>query len=325
MGAVACPCRDTLSGVTTIDLEKIRTVLRALVPDPMVQITDLVLSSAVRAMESDWIPEWKLLFNVDPAPGAKMLVLPEGGSSTFYIAKATHTRLVEPGRHSFEACLPMVRVPLAAKGETAITTSGGTVFAGDNLLCNLELLNDRLADFNAEFGTDLFAARAEVIVPPRIFGARFGAFGLGLVYDADDALTSYWLMPGMATGESRLLFVAPGFATPIVRRAWYVPTPFSKGSNWYTGHLEMAGREPRSLDIGVFDRNPEADRATGLVSVAVRFERVDEPDTTFPGLLTVQAACRVASIAQAMGKDVFGPIQPALAAVGLTFGWKEKP
>lgn len=309
----------------TINTPLIQQSLRALFPDPQVQIGDGHVDAAVHAMRVDWRPEWEHLYGVEkpntPLP-TKVLQTPKG--ARFYMARATHERFA-PISSSFTGHLPMVRIPVPATGRAEVDTGGGTVFAGDTLLYNLEVLNEHLAEFNANFNTKLRADSAEFIIPPRLWGARFGAIGIILIR-REGKVTSYGLLPGMATGEVRLVFIAPVINQAILRRAWYQPTPFSKGTHWYRGDLQMDadGDQVRRMEIGVLEKKDGPEH----LRVTVDFDEQVEPNTSYPGLLTVQAACRVCLLAQKMGQSVPGIpdlLRNMLAAIATTFPWNQEP
>jgi hypothetical protein len=318
----------------TIQTETIRQLLRGLFPDPAVEIGEAAVKLAIDAMRHDWRPEWEELFGVVKPDEHDHMdasgIVGERGAR-YYMAHATHTRM-SPVQSSFTGHLPMVRVTMPVSGQEQIDTGGGTVFAGDTLLYNRVKLIEHLDEFDSVFGTDLGRCRyAEFVVPPRLWGARFGAIGLILLYEdaTDPTPVGYALIPGMATGEARLIFVAPSFDQPIVRRAWYQPTPFSKGSNWYRGNLKMRDDRPDTLDVEVFETDANKEGAKPHLHIHVAFEEVPHGQLTFPGFLTVQAACRVCVIAQAMGTSVPGipdVLRDVLAGIGKTLGdWHKEP
>jgi len=316
----------------TVNKPLIQQSLRALFPDPAIQIGPDQIDSAIKAMVSDWRPEWETTFGVqkpDVIPGPfepfHFKDVLRSKDPRFYLGHATHTR-VSPIESSFTGELPMVRVPVPATGEAAIDTSGGTVFAGDTVLYNLQVLNQQLDEFNAAFGTDLSADSADFLIPPRLWGARFGAIGIILIRQGNN-ITSYGLLPGMATGEARLTFIGPKVNEAIVRRASYEPTPFSKATNWYLGNLRVSGDQVETLNVEVFEQNPLKGGKAHL-RVSIDFEEQKEPTVLYPGLLTVQAACRVCLLAQKMKRPVPGLpdfLRDTLAEIAKGLDWNKEP
>jgi hypothetical protein len=332
----------------TINRDLIQKVLKAAFPDPLVEIGEAVIDVAVAAMQMGWRTEYQDAFGVT-RPDSPVNVLLDAGAALiatispttdaiYYVGHATHLRHV-PFTDQFVAHLPHVRIRLPEAGEPAIDTGagGGIVYAGDHMIFNVAMMNDYLEDQSLLTGEHLEVERVDLITPARIAGARFAAVAVYLLYrNAADALpVGYVLEGGMATGQARTLYYAPGM-TPIVRRSFYQPTPSSSAKNYYRGDFRLAPPNQLSteaspeavLKIEAFRANPIKDPTVlPYHTTTVRFERVSTPALVFPALLTLQAACRVALIEHTMGRELpdVGPLTGLLAELGRQLPWDVLP
>jgi hypothetical protein len=320
---------------TELAVEAIRKALRMAFPDEAVEIAEETVAGVIAAMRANWDPSFAVLGltprQLDATQDDQVFDEPE--VLGYYTAHATHTRF-RPKYHKFTPQLPMVRVEVPKAGERVIATRAGLVYPGDHKLYNLELVNDYVKDVADVLGLGIDeVSRAELITPARRDGMRFGAVSVYLFYTVDhseEVPSCFALEAGMATGEPRTLYFSPGFERAILRPSSYTPTPFSKNTNHYTGQLELHKRiegEVSSLHIGVFEGDPKRDQ--GLmphVTIDVTFEKVPAPINAYPGLLTLQAAARVALIGDALGVNTdLGIAYPILRALADTLPWDRKP
>lgn len=296
--------------------EQMRAILRRAFPDPRGVITDEIVETSLRMLpeeiQKSVIGEVLHLVLSDEAPleGAEVL--------GYYEAHARHERL---GVHAFTGTVPMVRVRLPERyvpGQTDIQTGIGIVFAGDHRLHSLELFRQHYDEH-----LDFQIGSVELVTPARFLGARFAAVATYIVKDAAGAVRAFVLEAGMATGEPMVLFLSPTGA-PITRRSWYVPTPFSSDAHFYRGEATFGpDGEPTELRVDVL---PARD-ADPHVTVVVHYEAVEQISAGFPSRLTVEAACRVAAIAEKTGKPIPGAelLAPLLAALGRELDWEIDP
>jgi len=245
---------------------------------------------------------------------AAIMTTCEPDGHVYYLAHATHSRVVEPGKHSFTAHLPLVRVGLAATDAEAkiITTSIGDVDPKDHLFQSVEQVAFKLQ-------TDLpqVPKRVEVITPARSLGARFGAIAIYLGYYEDATSPSFYILEaGTATGDSMVYFLSPDMGPILPTRKWFIPTPFTNEQAFYAGELLMNGDEPDELHVHSMnsDKNVE-------VEVVVKYEST-LPKYIYPAILTAEAASRVGLIAIAKGDLVYEEI---LAPLGRLLEWIELP
>jgi hypothetical protein len=321
----------------TIDLTQLRTLLHATIPDTRAVFPEEFVMAVGRALPED--VQKSLVGEVIGA--AERTTLPEVDDDyilDYWKVSATHER---PGVHKFTGVVPMVRIRVP-ETKMDISTMVGVVFAGDALRWTKQMAKDRtraglvaLADKLAESRPDYAAAchkaaeakivDVQKITPARLFGARFAAIAVETHIGVDGKPVAYRIEVGMATGAPIVDFVSPvGF--PIEKRpTWFEPTPFATETQVYEGDLEYgADVFPHVLDVWKYDQRADAHWTVHTHAV---FEKVDQPDTTWPATLTAQAALRVAAIADKMGKQVpgLGPLTGVLAAFGRDLDWIQKP
>jgi len=232
----------------------------------------------------------------------------------YYIAHATHSRVVTPGKHSFTSHLPMVRVSLAETDEDAkvISTSIGEVDPKDHLFQSIEQVAFKLKD-------DLPQApkRVDLITPARSNGARFGAVATYVgYYDPQGTPSFYLLESGTASGESIIYFLSPDMAPIPPMKKWYEPTPFTTADAFYSGEMVFQGDEPDELHVRSLDKDQVLQ-----VTVNVKYESTP-PKYIFPAILTAEAAARVGMIAVTRGDLIFEEI---LAPLGRLLAWDSPP
>lgn len=248
----------------------------------------------------------------------------------YYTAQATHTRLRAPGKHSFTGTVPYVRVMLPEGDETDagtdISSKLGMVYAGDHKLHSVRRIRQKY-DFMLKYALK----RVELITPARYpvhFGSRFSAVAVYALYDDSDALRSYILEAGMATGEAMVVYIAPQLHQKIVRTSWYKPTPFSDEKNTYVGEaLWFQTAHLQRVDVAVHSGPSQGSDTPPATEPHLRivadFSLLESPEPTLPAKLTAEAGLRVAAIAKAMGtKDV---LMLALAPFGEALDWIQKP
>jgi hypothetical protein len=242
---------------------------------------------------------------------------------TYFVGDATHARETAKPGDIFVGHLPMVRVRCPQSGTEPFRTLAGDVLSGDHLVYSVD-------DVNGKFAKTLGyeAERVDLITPPRLLGARFGAIAVFLGYKkADGPPTFYLLEVGMATGEPKVLFFGKDMQTTIVQPSWYTPTPFSAPNHEYRGRLTMRDDvDPELLTVDAYRRDASGQlEPKPYIQVAVRYRRVPIPVDVSPALITAQAALRVAAVGKALGMQVFGPLTDVMASLGLLLPWIRKP
>jgi hypothetical protein len=247
----------------------------------------------------------------------------------YWIGTGTHHR-TSPIESKFAMQLSLVRISVADNWElTPIETAIGTMYAGDHKLYSPKVASDYLSDVSDTLQLKLpVLDRVHVMSPTRSGGARFGAIGVYLFYTENQRRPfAYALEAGMATGESRVLYFGPDFVTPILRHGYYTPTPFSDPNFYYRGLVTLTAEgDPATFCVEVLNDKQSA----AHMRVDVAYSLVSEKDVpnVFPAILTLQAACRIAAIAEA-SKVPFpdlGVLTPLFAQLGRDlYPWITKP
>lgn len=306
--------------------DQMRAVLRRAFPDPRAVITSELVDRSLRLLP-EHVQESVIGEVLGVALDREVPTVEGEHVLGYYEAHATHER---HGVHRFVGTVPMVRVRLPSVPATVdedgaptgvgyedISTAIGIVFAGDHRLHSLELFRAHYREH-----LDFVPARVELLTPARYLGARFAAVATYAARDEHGAVRAWVLEAGMATGEPMVLFLSEG--GPITRRAWYSPTPFSSDRHFYTGDARFdADGRPESLRVDV----REGREAAPHITVTVDYDDVEQPSPTFASRLTVEAACRVAAIAEKIGKPIPGAelLAPLLAALGRELDWEVEP
>lgn len=251
-----------------------------------------------------------------------------------YLGYATHHRVKgippasRPMQSEFTLALPMVRVRLPEtlrEGATVIDTELGDVDLGrDHLLGSVDLVADK---YGGKGYLGRRPARVDLITPARGLGARFGAIAVYLGYfdKADRGPSFYLLEAGTATGDAKMIYFSPSMKPIESVTSYYLPTPFVSMKNTYSGGITM--RPPPDQDEP--DTLIIESRAPGekdpYITVTLRYRRVAEMDLPAPIELTIDAAARVAVLANTMGLASAEDLQPVLARLGETLHWQEVP
>ena len=306
--------------------EQLRRLIHACFPDNYSTLSIVTDAMVDRFVEADWrhgflskVQRAALGIPALPAslPAPAPPVLDSGPQVLgYYTGNAFHVRRRPGGTsHEFTARLPMVRARLAKTDRTAIQTAIGILDRSTTLYLTVD-------DWNARLCGEPGFVRAEevhVIAPARMDGERFGAVGAYLAYTrAGDAVPhAYLLEAGLAQGGPGVPFYGRTMDTIIVAQSNYQPTPFARRTHWYQGRLDVVANEPTSLAIGVF---VDAGLTEQYVSVAMRFapETATSVSKINPSVIRIEAALRVAAIAEAIGVDIGVPAfaQSIMAAAG---------
>lgn len=302
--------------------DQMRAVLRRAFPDPRGVITDEIVDVSLRLL-----PE-----HVQESAIGEVLAIaldrevPEIESAHVLGYYEGHARHERHGVHAFTGTVPMVLVRLPSVPGSAedperrfedISTGIGIVFAGDHRLHSIEIFRAHYCEH-----LDFVPSSVELLTPARYLGARFAAVATYAARDEHGDVRAWVLEAGMATGEPCVLYLSEG--GPITKRTWYAPTPFSSDRNFYTGDARFdAGGRPESLRVDV----REGREAPPHITVTVDYDEVEQPSPTFASRLTVEAACRVAAIAEKIGKPIPGAelLSPLLAALGRELDWEVEP
>lgn len=303
------------------DIERIRGWLQSTMPESHATFDDACVQGVVREMQENWRQEYSAL-GIDRKPPApekpRAAPLPKG--PRYVMVEATHTRL-SPIQHSFTGVVPMVQVALPKTQEHILAdTKLGQVMDGDIKLYCLDVFNEY---YRERFGFD--AEKVVVTTPPRIDGGRFAAVLYGTVYEkaTDVQPRAFYMAGGMANGPTRVLYSSPQLA-PITSRGGYKPTPFSSVDHIYHGGLDIN-------DAGYADKLWIDIRKEGQpvhFQLRAKMTEVDDAAPVSAYALLLQAAMRVAAIADAMGEEVpdLGPLTKPFAALGrLLYRWQTLP
>lgn len=312
-------------------LDAVAGILRAAFPDPAIAITTAAVQATVRALahvanESGMAAEHGIDLDGDGLPDAGPLVGEDARVLRYYMGHALHSRTM-PVLSEFTGLLPMVEVQVGdAWIASPIETRIGTVHAGDHKLYSFAEALRYYDEVCAALGRPVRSVDAvRCVTPARAFGARFAAIAVYL-FDHGDETVAWALEAGMATGEARVLYGSCD-GEPITRRSHYKPTPFSSPDHYYRGELLLDDeRRPSQLDVRVLDG--KNDQAPPKMRVLVTYQHTAEPECIFPALLTLQAACRVAAIAEAARVPFpdLGPLSGLFAQMGRDqYAWTTKP
>jgi hypothetical protein len=292
--------------VGTDKYEQMRRVLKKKFPDDKAAVSDLAVDVAFQVAKHVWKAPELAHFAIPPlmaaAPVAPQV---DQAAAGYYVGHATHARAAAPGS-VFTGHLPLVRFQLPQRGTTQtlkpVHTPAGEVLPVDRLNPSIDVLwetykNDPLLTFGRP-------ERVDMITPPRLFGARFGAVSLYLCYaKASDVGPSFYILEaGLATGQPRIPFLGRTMQSEILAKTQYKPTTFSQPSHVYRGTLEMradAPGEPQKLTVRIFEKGPPLDKQ--YLAVTVVYEKRATPLLTHPFLLTAEAGARVQAIADALG------------------------
>lgn len=294
--------------------EQVKKSLQKCWPDERSKVSDELVDEFFRAAKHEWKSADLAGLNLDPPKiPAKNGTAP---ASRFYLAYGTHTRYGDAA-HEFTGELPMIRYDLPQHGTSLtvpkIETEGGDALGVDRLFPSIDTLW-------AKYGDDPLLTfgrpeRVELITPPRLRGARFGAIAIYLAYGkkTDKGPCFYVLEAGLATGQPRMSYLGRTMDWTIVSQSHYTPTPFSGPSHYYRGRLKMQTADPAELDtltVEVFENQPDKDPAKDTpalghyMTVTVRYETRNEPVMTNPMLLTIAAGARLSMVADALGVEI---------------------
>jgi hypothetical protein len=322
--------------------EQIRDLLTKTFPGPQANVTDEFVDGFVRTLWLDYKPGYEKLGIPPPEPetheatrrlstealSKKLSATPEG--QQLYWAEATHHRTLKVGtsapmQSEFTGYLPQVRLTLPGaivEGFTdPVATSIGEVYlSGDHELASLDDVGEKFAD-----ALGYTPGRVDLITPARLWGTRFSAFAIYLGYrSATDTAPSFYILEGgTATGQMKMVYFGQTIDTNIVTPGYYEPTPFSHVDNMYSGTLRMTpdGLHPQTIVI----TSTEPTRGAPYITVTLSYVPASSIDSAWPALITLQAASRVALVAEAMGVSDAVPLQVALAELAKTYDWIIEP
>lgn len=312
--------------------ERLRRLIGASFPDTA-NVTDDMVDDFVRAMWRNYTPEMADAGIPQPEQQVQSFAEEEplsGATFPMYIAHARHTRSLAMGSKKamdsdFIGHLPVVRVGLPdsipkGKEEVIKTQLGDVLLSADHLVGSIDMITEKYGDAGH---LGYRPERVDLITPARSHGARFGAIALYLGYRGlrDPAPSFYLLEAGTATGAAKVLFFGRSTDAVITQTSWYQPTPFASPKNKYRGWVRCDGGDPISLVV----EDSEPGQPQPYINVTVQYEKVSTPPTRWPADLILEAAQRVAAIAEAMGVPSGEPMEGMLAAVGRTLKWLHAP
>lgn len=296
--------------------------------------TDLI---ALRAALQKTFPEAKLTLEIVAEIGHAVdngIAPSEDGDPdnfTYYMANATHTRTL--GIHSsFTGHLPLVRYRLPATGNfdthpvPVVSTAIGNLLPQDRKIASVEMVHKLV-------NTSQQAERVDILSPARASGpqgSRFGAFATYLCYtNADDPKPSWYILEGgTATGQPRVLYSSQGMTWIINKTLGYVPTAFSKPTDFVSGLLTMNGNEPKSLEIRVTDTtgdSPWSDPAKPYITVFIQYDKRAQPPPNSPVHIILEAAARLGVIGNHLHMPTGVPEDIAAFFGGAGLGWIIEP
>jgi hypothetical protein len=305
----------------TADFERIRGWMQGTMPASHASFDDAAINGVIHEMQRNWRDEYAQLGVSKAATTSKAQApktLPAG--PRYVMVEATHTRL-SPIKSSFTGVVPMVQVTLPKTQQHILAdTVLGEVMDGDIKLYCLDVFNEY---YEERLGFE--AKKVVVTTPPRIDGGRFAAVLYGLVYEneSDVMPRCYYMAGGMANGPTRVLYSSKDMSE-ITSRGGYKPTPFSSVDHIYTGGLSVdsAGwADELWIDI-------KEDGKPVHLELRAKMKAVSTATPVSPYNLLIQAACRVAAIADEMGQEVpdLGPLTKVFAAIGrLGYSWNQIP
>jgi hypothetical protein len=313
--------------------ERVRTIIQKSFPDAP-SVPDEMVDEFVKSMWRDYSPEHAALgipppsgpFSFDEEPPSG----PAGANFPLYIGHAKHTRWLKMGtdtpmRSEFIGHLPMVRVSLPpsipnGREEVIRTQIGEVLLSADHLVGSLEMVADKFSD-KAHLG--YVPERVDLITPARLKGSRFGAIALYLGYRGlrDKAPSFYLFEAGTATGAAKVLFFGKTIDSVIQQLSWYQPTPFASPKNTYRGWIAVDGVDPVTSVV----EDTEPGHSKPYVNVTVQYEKVATVTPRWPVDMTLEAAQRVAAIAEAMGVPSGVPFQAIMASLGRSRKWVHLP
>lgn len=242
------------------------------------------------------------------------------GHHTAYEMHATHLRS-QPIYSCFTGVVKAVRVTLHETGRLPFFTPYGGVYNVDHLLFTVNDVRTFIQKQQPDFPA---FERVDLITPARKDFLRFAPVAIFLGYEKQHSTkpSFFILEAGLATGEPMVLYFAPTMDHVIQQHTGYVPTPFTKASNWYVSTLSMTGNEPNLLAIEGTESLDERPYITITCQYAVLS---DAGKPIFPGSQTMEAGVRLATIATALGCTL-DPIEAWAAKWGLDhYDWNLVP
>lgn len=243
----------------------------------------------------------------------------DAAGNAVYRLRATHARRL-PVTSIFTGQTEAVRVTLGRERGISWDTPIGVVAPTDHLLPTVAAVRERFGERIARPFTHV-----EVITPPRLAFARFApmAIYLGYAHEGDAAPFFYVFEAGTATGQPKVLYLAPTLDSIVEERSGYAPTPFSSADNWYTGGLRFAanGNDPEVLYM-------RASRERGgepHLRLHVEYSLLDAEPLVFPAEDLVEAALRVLALQRGMRLEQ-GLVERLVAEAGLLIlPWIDRP
>lgn len=243
----------------------------------------------------------------------------DAAGNAVYRLRATHARRL-PVTSIFTGQTEAVRVTLGRERAISWDTPIGVVAPADHLLPTVAAVRERFGGRIARPFTHV-----EVITPPRLAFARFApmAIYLGYAHEGDATPFFYVFEAGTATGQPKVLYLAPTLDSVVEERSGYAPTPFSSADNWYTGGLRFAanGHDPEVLYM-------RASRERGgepHLRLHVEYSLLDADPLVLPAEDLVEAALRVCALQRGMRLEQ-GLVERLVAEAGLlVLPWIDRP
>ncbi len=252
----------------------------------------------------------------------------ESHEVTYYLTWPDHGRSKAPYER-FCQPVPMVRFSLPRDGQEIVNTLLGDAYPNDRKFNNL---TDAVNRLKPTLG--YAPGRVDLLTPLRSADARFAALAMYLGYKkADDKQPTFFVVEaGLATGQPKVLYLAPTVDQGVNTQAAFSGTPFNMPWHWYKAKLEMTDEDPdvpQKLTIrGIRHKGAEA-----FITVNLHFYKLPRDKRlilsyyALPIVFLAEATARLAAIANALNVPTAmgGFLQGILGDIGKTMMWQVKP
>ncbi|MFV8751945.1 hypothetical protein ACNOYE_15475 [Nannocystaceae bacterium ST9] len=241
------------------------------------------------------------------------------GEHVVYRLRATHARRL-PIVSVFTGETEAVRVTLGEHAPITWDTPIGLVIPEDHLLPTVDALREK---FGARL--DRPFEHVELITPARYAFTRFAPMAIYLGYEhAGDARPFFYVFEaGTATGQPKVLYLAPTLDAIVEERSGYEPTPLSSADHWYSGGLRFAagGNDPEVL----FMRASKQRGGEPHLRLHVEYVIHEGEPSLVPAEDMVEAAMRMLAVQRGLALDQ-NLVEKLIGEAGLSLlGWVDRP
>lgn len=236
-----------------------------------------------------------------------------------YQLRATHARRL-PIVSVFTGTTEAVRVTLGKHEPITWDTPIGLVIPEDHLLPTVDALREK---FGARL--DRPFEHVELITPARYAFTRFAPMAIyfGYEHEGDPRPCFYVFEAGTATGQPKVLYLAPTLDATVEERSGYEPTPLSSADHWYTGGLRFAasGNDPEVL----FMRASKERGGEPHLRLHVEYAIAEGDPQLVPAEEMVEAAMRMLAVQRGLALDQ-NLVEKLIGEAGLNLlGWVDRP